>query len=147
MKIGELGKFWFDDTCSEEELSAIRPLLEKYHGLSPPWCESIHVMCHSHDPNAEGCSCQIRTEEEYRRAHLTFFGAWLGEPPEYREQAVIHELLHLYTEATRVFAADLIRMYSADNESIRKYLFEQLRKQNEATTEDLTLMLVRMGRA
>lgn len=146
MKIGEVGKFWFDDSVSPEEMSAIRPFLEKWHALVPAWCESVHVACHINQPSDHGTTCEIRTEEEYRRAHLAVFALWLSEPPEYREQSIIHELVHLYTERQRVFASDLIRLYASDNESIRNYLHEQLRKANEATTEDLMLMLVRVAR-
>jgi hypothetical protein len=146
MKIATIGKFWLDDTVAPEEAGAIRPYLEKHHALIPPWCESIHVACLVNDAENVGCTCQIKTEEEYRRAHLTVFAAWLGEPPEYREQAIVHELLHLYTERQRVFAADLIRLYGAENPAMRSHLFEQLRKANEATTEDLTLMLTRIAR-
>lgn len=144
MKVEELGKFWFDETCSVEERSAIRPLLDKWHVLVPSWCESVHVMCLTHDDGNSGCTAAMKTEEEYRRAHLTIYGTWLNEPPEYREQAIIHELLHLHTERQRVFARDLIRTFAPDAQ--KDYFFEQLRKANESTTEDLMLALARVAR-
>lgn len=139
------GRFYFDETCSPEEERALRPYLARHQRLLPPWIDNVHVECKINGTGDEQCTAAIQTHAEYRRARLTIFSLWLSEPPEKREQAIVHELMHLYTNGQRVFIKDMVLLTTAENASLRDYLEEQLRKVNESTTEDLTLLLSRLG--
>jgi hypothetical protein len=148
MKLGEEGRFWFDESCSPEEIGALRPILRKHERIVPPWIDKVHVECRVNGGETQDCIAEITTQAEYRRALLTVFSLWLNETPEHREHCIVHELIHAYTHAQRVFAKDAVRLATegTKNEAdLRAYLFEQERKINEATTEDLTLMLRRLG--
>jgi hypothetical protein len=145
VKMGEEGRFWFDDTCSPEEMGALRPILAKHERILPPWIDAVHVECKINDPEWPDCVASIGTRLEYRRATLTIFGLWLGQTPEHREHSIIHELVHLFTDAQRVWAKDIVLLLTTDKPDLKAYLREQERKINEATTEDLTLLLRRLG--
>jgi hypothetical protein len=145
VKTGHENRFWFDDTCSPEETGAIRPLLEKHQRIIPPWIDTVRVECRTHDAEEPQCLASMHAQTEYRRAKLTIFALWLGELPEHREQTIVHELLHLYTHAQRLFTKDVIILATAEHKTMGDYLREQERKVNEGATEDLTLLLRRLG--
>jgi hypothetical protein len=145
MKLGEVGRFWFDDSCSPEEMRALRPLLKKHERLLPPWIDAIRVECKINDPESPDCVASIGTSLEYRRGLLTIFALWLGQAPEHREHSIVHELVHLYTDAQRIHAKDVVLLLTTQKPDLKDYLREQERKVNEATTEDLTLLLRRLG--
>jgi hypothetical protein len=86
------GRFWFDETCSTEEISAIRPLLEKHQAMIPPWLDTLHVECMTHEPDEPRCLASMRAEPEYRRAKLTVYALWLSELPHQREQTLVHRI-------------------------------------------------------
>lgn len=141
----EAGRFWFDDSCSPEEIGALKPLLLRHEKLLPQWLDACHVRCETHDSDAPTCIAAMTTQMEYRRAHLFVYALWLNETPEHREQAIVHECMHLYTHAQRIFTKDVIILATPENKHLGDYLREQERTTNESTTEDLTLMLRRLG--
>lgn len=146
MKLGEEGRFWFDETCSPEEIGALRPIFRKHEPILPPWIDSVHVECRVNGPDDQNSICEITTMAEYRRVGLCVFALWLNETPENREHAIVHELLHIYTHAQRIFSQDVVRLATEPEKTdLKHYLFEQERKVNEATTEDLALLLKRLG--
>jgi hypothetical protein len=141
----DAGRFWFDDSFSSEEIGALKPLLLRHEKLLPPWIDACHVRCETHDVEEARCIASMRSEPEYRRAHLVIFALWLGEIPEHREDTIVHEIMHLYTHAQRIFTKDVIVLATPENKHLGDYLREQERKANESTTEDLTLLLKRLG--
>jgi hypothetical protein len=148
MKLGEEGRFWFDDSCSPEEIGALRPILRKHESILPPWIDAVHVTCTINSDATSNCIAEITTLAEYRRVNLTVYALWLNETPEHREHSIVHELLHVYTHGQRIFSQDVVRLAtegSKGQSDLKEYLFEQERKINEATTEDLALLLRRLG--
>jgi hypothetical protein len=141
----EAGRFWFDDSCSPEEIGALKPLLLRHEKLLPPWLYECHVRCDPYDAEVPDCLASMRSQPEYRRAKLTIYALWLGETPAHREHTIVHEIMHLYTHAQRIFTKDVIILATPENTHLGDYLREQERTANEATTEDLMLMLRRLG--
>jgi hypothetical protein len=148
VKLAEVGRFWFDESCSPEEIGALTPILAKHERILPPWIDKVHVECRINGRDTENCIAEVTTRAEYRRIGLTVYSLWLNETPEHREHAIVHELMHAYTNGQRIFSQDAVRLATEGSENkadLKHYLFEQERKINEAATEDLTLLLRRLG--
>jgi len=143
--MSEEGRFWFDESCSMEEIGALRPILRKHERILPPWIDAIHVECKTADWEDRTAVASITCLAEYRRAHLCIYSLWLGQEPEFREHSIVHELVHTLTHGQRIYANDVVLLLTSEKSDLKNYLREQERKVNEATTEDLTLLLRRLG--
>jgi hypothetical protein len=123
----------------EEARAAIEPYLAKWAVLIPGWCHGVDI--HWDDEDTEG-GLRVSTHYEYREADIYVLPNFLSNT-EHRERHVVHELVHLslapLTKVAQAMRDALVRKSPV----LEEWANEQLRHGEEATTCDLTEMVLR----
>lgn len=85
----------------------VEPYLARWLPLLPTWCQEFRVRYRGGESN----TLKVDVSHRNRWAVLTVSGNWLDEPDSEREEAIIHELIHVALEpfcvATRRIVEDL----------------------------------------
>lgn len=123
---------------STEVRAAIEPHLAKWAHIIPAWCHEVTVTWE--DDELDG-ALDITVHSEYRRADLRVLPNFLS-CVERREQAVVHELLHIMTEPMRNVARDLRDVVARDHPALKEWAEEVIRHSNESVTCDLTALVM-----
>lgn len=81
--------------CVSDAVRALaEPILDRWRWLIPSWCHELLVFYRETDGDNAAAAC--RTYPEYRYAQLMIYGSFVGKQrPDDRENAIIHELLHV----------------------------------------------------
>lgn len=132
----------WDPTIPPEHRRALEGYLYPWLPLVPGWVETFRVQWEHSD---RGHPLQVQLNYRNRWAIVLVGPAFLGQTPEDRECAVLHELAHVLLEP---FAIALGRLVEHTVPEAMQPLAEQLaRDGEEAVVEDMAHALLRARRA
>lgn len=129
-----INRFW-DNHIEPHVRNEIDERLRPWLWLLPLWVQSLHISFYS--DNGSGAAAEITVHEEYRTLELTIRAAWLGEPSHAKDECLVHELIHVYTNQLFYQAHRSIIATTENNPELRSFALEELRRRNEAATQDL----------
>jgi hypothetical protein len=136
-----IGRYFLDPAMPPELRRAIEPILVKWRGLIPSWCERIDLMWNDEDRNGAAFSV---AHYDYRRGHINVLPNWLTRPDR-RESMIVHETIHFLTEPVHNVLTDFWK-FMEQHHPETKGLFEELvRHANEQVTVDLTRAFLLAG--
>jgi hypothetical protein len=124
-------------TIGESVPDSIRALVDErtkiIKNLLPVWCNSLVIHWDDSDPDIASCQPMM----EYRSVVITLHRAFLSDPE--WEESMLHELAHAviapYTSLTELIVETYVP------ESAQSFVLGQLAKAEEATAEDLRILI------
>jgi hypothetical protein len=128
----------YQDGVPLEVAGILQPLFDKWLKLVPTWCHEIEVSWNEPDETEQGVVLAICPSVEYRRAEFAVFPKWLTEKKASREQAVVHELVHLLLAPLTEFYDDVIDRLGA---KLAEYVRTQHERAFESVVVDVTNVL------
>jgi len=133
----------YDVNCPNELVDYIDPLFKKFGVVVPKWVEDIYVSFVD-SQNEEGSTADNISSVEYRRIYLRFYPSFLVERTD-KLYIFVHELLHCIYSSVYQYSYNSI-VSIVDDSKYQDLILEELRKNNEASTQDLTnLIFILMG--
>lgn len=117
----------------EEVQKAISPYLTAWSPIIPGWCREIIVVWNDND--TEG-ALSMRANYEYRRGELTIHPNFISHP-ERREQAVVHEFIHVLLEPFSNTLTDIKDALLKERPDLKTWVEEQIRYSEESTVCDI----------
>jgi len=135
----------FDNHIEPHVQEEIDSRLIPWLWLLPSWVQSLHIRFYS--DNGEGTVAEITVHEEYRSLDLNIYASWLGEPSQSKVECLVHELVHVYTNQLYYQARRSIIATTANNPEMQEFALEELRRRNEAATQDLAKTIYDQFRA
>lgn len=132
---------WEPDVPAEVRAIA-EPLLERWGGLLPTWCQEFVVR---YVGGEEDATLKIVINHRNRWALLKLTGLWIGEPPAAREKALIHELIHVGLEPMQQAAALIVDQYAEAGSPAHSIAGTMLREGVECSTDDLARAILRLA--
>ncbi len=130
---------WESDIPSDVR-EIIEPVLSRWENLIPTWCQDFNVR-YDHQTQAMG-----RAIINYRSrwAVLVLTGEWVGSPALDRENAVIHELVHINLEPLTCPVGRIIEDVLEKDTPARELADSMFTDGMEAAVEDLARGLGRL---
>lgn len=126
-----------------EVREAIAPYLTRWASLVPRWCHDLTVVWNDRD--TESGALSVAVYYEYRNADIEILANFLTNPDD-RERQVVHELMHLQL-APLVSTSEALRDAVVKQvPEMKSWANEQLRQSEEATTCDLTELVLQVKR-
>lgn len=125
-----------------EMLAAIKPYVERFAWMLPPWMQYIRVRYE--DADGEGTAISTVCNHEYRWGDVTFYACWLEVDDEEREVDVMHDFLHLSTNPIHDHARNTIKALMGEGELAEKFFAveeERLRELHEGMVQDLAHLI------
>lgn len=124
----------------KELRDAVRPHLDRWLWVVPPWCRIIHV-CHRHAcDDTPGIVASNETSVEYRWARVAVYPAWLDQDDDERSRSALHELLHVILAPMHDVLSGVLEQ--TENEPFASTVEEDFRRAMEGAVQDLTFALV-----
>lgn len=137
---------WMDGVPPEVRVAVEPVLIRNLHRL-PAWLYELRINWEDEpqpdEPMSAACS---RTRVEYRVAWITIGPKWLNGETAWREDAIIHEMLHVPLHQMGGVFYDTLDAIPGDDDATKRlktWAKEQWRMAVEATTCDLTEILRR----
>lgn len=119
----------------------VEPYLLRWIPLLPTWCQELRVRYRGEI----GAVAQVDISHRNRWALLIIGGNWLDEPEEEREEAIIHELIHVALEPLSTAASELVETLADDGTPLRRLAETQLRNGVECSVDDLARSIQRLA--
>jgi len=116
------------------------PLLKRWRGLIPGWCERLTVF-YKQD---EGNIASMNSRPEYRRATLLLHGSFLDDDD--NEDTIIHELAHIAFEPVRDVWLSTLSNALKGQEAITNMAEEEYRRAMEGCMCDLAAGIQRVSK-
>lgn len=129
----------WDGNIEEGNKAKIEKYLEKWSWLKPDWLSQIYVDLKESDG---GWWAQISTNYKYRSCVLNISNEWLNINEFYKEECIVHELIHNFFNPLFLYSDDTIDILLEDDEKFKKSVKEQLKLFNELGAQDLTKVLM-----
>lgn len=129
----------WDPVIPPEVRAAAEPTLDEWKTRLPGWISDLTVSFDQKD----GVNCSINVQYEYRRAYLYLHGAWLEQSTDMRREDILHELIHLFLEPMQGSISSLTEHLLKDNPTFLGWVEEEIERGLEASTCDLTNLLLR----
>lgn len=132
----------FDPNVPAELLPVLTRLLNRYSWLAPSWLQLLYVSYEGSSP--VGAVADISTSKPYRNAVMCIKGNFLLDGERERRATIIHELLHIPTQAAITFAKDTFKLLFDDGQApkFEKHVLRQLDDHYEAGVQDLTYRIL-----
>lgn len=122
----------------------VRPLVDRYAYLIPGWMRELTVRYAVDTPDGSYVA-DINIQPEYRQATLRLVPKWRDCDAAFKEQTIIHELIHLSLAPMDAWTQTLITKTVPD-EGLRDTLSEDWRRAHEGATEDLSIAVYASAR-
>jgi hypothetical protein len=126
--------------CPPEIRAAVEPYLTRWIALLPTWCQRFEVRYEA-DMDA---TMAMHVNHRNRWAQLRVTGQWLDEPDGERENAVVHELLHVGLEPCFAAARRIMEDLTQERDTTRALADSMLTDALECTVEDLARAVLRV---
>lgn len=132
----------------DETPAVVRPELERFlselNHLVPDWCSHVWVAWCAGDTSNASTVADITAHYDYRWARMNVYASWLDQTEEFKREALIHELMHLFVAPLADYARDTIKLLVPENEAEKfsKATAEQIRERGESVTQDLTRLIL-----
>lgn len=132
----------FDPKVPQILKEQVLVLFAEHQDLVPKWIEELSIdFCEESD----GKVITNKTETHYRRALLTFRADFIVLSEQQRLRFFIHDLLHCFHSGMYYQMCEMIeKVLNVTQEELKDVIIEQLWRENEACTEDLTSMVFRL---
>lgn len=111
----------------------VEPYLTRWIGLLPTWCQRFEVR---YDPHKQAAMA-VHTNHRNRWAQLQVTGEWLAESDRERENAVIHELVHVALEPFVHAAGRILEDLTEEGTPLRELGDSMFTDGMECAVEDL----------
>lgn len=118
----------------------VEPILARWLLLLPTWCQEFRVRYRGDLDN----TAMVEISHRNRWALLTVSGNWLDEPESEREEAIIHELLHVALEPLWVAASRLIEDVTPEGSPLRALGQSMASDGLEMSVDDLARAIQRL---
>ena len=135
-------KFIFNPAIPSAVLPEIQKHLFTYAWLIPGWCQRIFIEWSS-ESDGLGAMCS-NSQYEYRQVTLTFYPCWHTRTEPEKQQMVIHELLHSFSDPLYDYSLEIIKSLLPESESptFRENALRELTKHNESFIQDLSYCIL-----
>lgn len=120
--------------------SLVEPILARWLLLLPTWCQDLRVRYRGDNEN----TAMMEVSHRNRWALLTVTGNWLDEPADAREEALIHELIHVALEPAWSATSRIIEDLTTEESSLQKLASSMAADGLEATVDDLARSIQRL---
>jgi len=130
----------YDEKIPVEVLESLAPLVDKWLWLVPTWCHELHVHYEGVIGEEPDAYASNSTVPEYRGARIRVAGSWLERDDRNREEAVVHELLHIPIAPMRCVLLDSVAC--TDNVPFKELVEENWRIAMEGAVCDLAHSLM-----
>lgn len=118
----------------------VEPVLLRWLPLLPTWCQEFRVRYRGDNAN----TAQVNVSHRNRWAILTIAGNWLSEPRIEREEAIIHELIHVALEPCWSAASRFLEDVTQDGTPLREFAHSALTDGLECSVDDLARSIQRL---
>lgn len=119
--------------CPEHLFEQVRPHIEAWSWLVPPWVDAVRVMFRADDDG----TISTNVVEEYRNAYVYIAAGWGKVPEAERGRWVMHELLHIPVDAIHDAFVQLLQSTTEGGSPLNEWASETGRKGVERTVNDL----------
>lgn len=128
----------YDVNCPKELIDYIDPLFKRFGVVVPKWVEDIYVSFED-TQNEQGSTADNISSVEYRRVYLRFYPFFLVERTD-KLYIFMHELLHCIYSSVYEYSCNTV-VNIVEDSKYQALILEELRKNNEASTQDLTNLI------
>lgn len=132
----------------DETPALVLPELQRYlndlNHLVPDWCSHVWVAWCAGDSSNASTVADMTVHYDYRWARMNVYASWLDQTEEFKREALVHELMHLFVAPLSDYARDTLKLLCPENEAEKfsKSIIEQLRERCESVTQDLTRLML-----
>lgn len=119
----------------------VEPHLMRWLPLLPTWCQEFRVRYRG---DGDGATAKVAMSHKNRWAVLTVHGAWIDEPEEEREEAVIHELIHVALEPFSAASGRILEDLTEKDTPLRSLADSMFTDGLECTVDDLARSIQRL---
>lgn len=132
----------------EEIPALVKPELQKFlselEHLVPQWCSHVWVAWSANDSDNASTVADMTAHYDYRWARMNVYASWLDQTEDFKREALVHELMHLFVAPLADYAREMIRTLVPANEAekFHKATNSMLTERNESVTQDLTLLVL-----
>lgn len=118
--------------------------LDRLNYLVPDWCSHVWVFWSANDSGNDSTVASITAYYDYRWARMTVYASWLDQTEDFKREALIHELMHLFIAPLGDYARDTLKLLIPEDEAQKfsKATCEQIRERVESVTQDLTRLVL-----
>ena len=133
-------RFYWEPDIPEDVCDIIRPFLDSWKELIPTWCQDFTIR---YDHSAQVLA---RTIINYstRWAVVVITPEWIAESEKTRENAVIHELIHLNLEPLQRATGQIIKDVIEEETPIHKLATTMFEDGMESAVQDLAKGIERL---
>jgi hypothetical protein len=137
-------KIRFYDDTPKVVLPELERFLNHLNHLVPDWCSHVWVAWRSGDSDNASTVADIMVHYDYRWACLNIYASWLEQTEEFKHEALVHELIHLFVAPLSDYAHDMVKLLvpADEAEKFNKATVEQVRERCESVTQDLTRLIL-----
>ena len=132
----------------DETPKLVVPEIERFTGelehLVPDWCSHVWVAWQAGDSTNASTVADIDVHYDYRWARMCIYASWLDQTEEFKREALVHELMHLFVAPLSDYARDTFKLVVPQDEADKfsKSITEQIRQRCESVTQDLTRLVL-----
>lgn len=125
-------------------LPELHRFLSELNHLVPDWCSHVWVAWCAGDTDNASTVADITAHYDYRWARMNVYASWLDQTEEFKREALVHELMHLFVAPLADYARDTFKLLIPENEAEKfsKATREQIRERGESVTQDLTRLIL-----
>lgn len=135
---------YWDPTVPPEVREATEETLAKWSWVIPPWVQFFRVRW---IPKMEDAVLEVSTSYHNRWAVLRIGPQWLTQPPEEREAALLHELVHIVLDPIHEALHQITTSTTEKNTPARRLTKALGTSALETATEDTARLLLNSRRA
>jgi hypothetical protein len=120
-----------------DNAAEIHRYLDPFQWVIPQWLRTLHILIEGSQKLSSVATTTV--DEQYREACIKFRPTWFTMTPDEKQDAVLHELMHIHTNPMFDYATNAIERYSSEAEDKHKDIVtDELRTYLERVTQDLT---------
>jgi hypothetical protein len=112
--------------------------------LIPDWCSHVWIAWSANDSGNDSTVADVTAYYDYRWARVNVYASWLDQTEDFKREALIHELMHLFVAPLADYAREIVKLLIPANEAekFNKATREQIRERGESVTQDLTRLIL-----
>lgn len=120
----------------------VEPLVLEFGWLLPAWVTELRVLW---SEEVDGAAALMETSAEYRFCKLVVRPDFIATDFATQREYIVHEMIHPALQATKLVQHELLEALDVERENpaLARWACEQIRKANEAATQDLADALLR----
>jgi hypothetical protein len=124
-----VSKIRFYDETPTLILPELQRFLNELNHLVPDWCSHVWVAWCAGDTDNASTVADITAHYDYRWARINVYASWLDQTEDFKREALVHELMHLFVAPLADYARDTLKLLVH-------------RERGESVTQDLTRLIL-----